>query len=320
MKIITCIKKLLIATSLLSTSVFVNAGNFDVDGCFSCGGENYDVGFEVNFSLEGGVNGTGYLYFGQGEGTTQYMYFKLAEDYVDTAYGVAASAAAGWGKKVHKFKDLIESDKFGNNNDGVQFFNGDGSTLLAEIQVDLLACDEGKTKCISKKKVYDENQIFSSSGNHVVVNGGSAVGGSKGEESEVTDGDASFISAIRTSMDWNVGVAGFDTMDSVTPLANQTNGGWQSYVGYEFEFNSNIFGNLDDLTTDNISNFLALGESHASPPKRELTDDPEIGDKCEPDDDKCFPPTTDIPEPTSLAIFVLGIVGLSLSRRQLRLT
>ena len=66
-----------------------------------------------------------------------------------------------------------------------------------------------------------------------------------------------------------------------------------------------------------MANYLVLGDSHASSGKEVDSPDTHITGRCDPD---CLTTTTitttSIPEPTSWAIFALGIVGLSLSRRQ----
>jgi len=286
---------------ILIIALPVSAGDFTVDGCFECGPEQYTHAFEVNYNLNGNPYAKGYLYFGQadvddgmgGLVSHQFMYFKMAEEYVDTIYGAPAdSLDSGW-TSGHTFKQILTSDALGSSAGYFKFIgqdqdlNGLYITDTTEIAVDLLACVGGKGKeCINGESTY------TSGGWGNVANTGQ-------NDGSVIEGDpGTFIVDVKTSMDNNVKLVGFNTTNSLT-----SNTGWESHVGYEFEFSSNIFGDLDALTTEKLTAMLDLGDSHASPFKIDL-DHPVIG------------PPVDVPEPSSMAIFALGLAGLVATRRK----
>ncbi|WP_019027171.1 PEP-CTERM sorting domain-containing protein [Colwellia piezophila] len=339
MKTIAFIKKFFIATALLSISIVVNAGNFDVDGCFGCNGETYDIGFSVNYKINGIDDANGFLYFGEGSGGKQYLYFMMSEEFIDTTYapnkkkvseinttntdyyfeGDADKAFSSTYKadspkpKFRTFEEILGSDKFGNSKNNEPFVVKHDNVTY-KLEIDLLSCigEDGSSVSNDACKGEKDNSevVYESAGYD-------KTGYKKGGEGSY-DGShpSAIISEIATSMEYNVANNREDDGTFNTKHSLQhTSDNWLMYIGYEFEFNSNIFGDLDSLTKDNISNYLALGDSHASPAKRN-SEGTTIIERCDPE---CLPPT-DIPEPTSFAIFALGIIGLSLSRRQVKLS
>ncbi len=306
---------------VLSLALPISATNFAVDGCFECGTESYSHGFEVNYNINGSP-ANGYLYLGQvGNDNTghQFMYFMMAEAYVDTVYGAPADdPSSGWnntsgkGGNGHSFKDIIESDKLGSDKGGYLTFTTPNAN--AELSIDLLACTGA---CVTSGKGKDKQ--YSNSENY--ASDGWAGNGSRKGDGELKSGSANFIASVQTSMDHNVGLNNFTTEYSLTgsKAGELVNGEqWESHVGYEFEFTSNIFGNLDALTSANLITMLDLGDSHASPAKGDAPP-PTIGTQCRGDDntpDTCGSSTTSVPEPSSMAIFALGIAGLFASKRK----
>lgn len=289
--------KNLLLSFLVSFLIFFSyeaeSGDFVVDGCFECGNESYQVSHDVIFNFDDGSSSLGGLHFGE-DNTGQYLFFMMSEDYVDTTYGTNSTdySPNNTNKfKTHSFHDLLSSDNLGNE-ESLQFFvNGNTTT----VQVDLLACEDS---CDKHATTYSSSNTFISSGTE-------SAGYGLGDGSST--GDVTFIEEIKTSMDYNVGLAGFNTADSLLPVGNE---GWQTYVGYEFKFSPNTFA--DWINPSHIvSDFLALGESHASPPKRELKG------TCIKGDPAC-PNTTQVPEPNSLSLLLLvGVIFLTSRYRRL---
>ena len=298
----------LLSCLILIIALPVSAANFVVDGCFECGNEQYTRTFEVNYNLNGNPYAKGYLYFGQadvddgmgGLVSHQFMYFKMAEEYVDTIYGApAALSGSGW-TSGHTFKEILTSDALGSEGGGNfkfigqdQDLNGLYITETTEIAVDLLACASGGgNECNAGAGTYASGGWGISYNPGLTQNDGSVV---------TPGGDPNtFIVDVKTSMDHNIGLY-MGTNPIIDSLGSGS--GWESHVGYEFEFSSTIFGNLADLTTDSLTAMLDLGDSHASPFKIAL-DNPVIG------------PPIDVPETSSMAIFALGLAGLLASRRK----
>ena len=274
-----------------------NAGNFTVDGCFECGDEeNYQLGYEVLYNFNGGGSGLGGLYFGEDD-DGQYLFFKMAEEYVDTTYGANSTDYSPENPnnfKEHTFKDIIKSDNLGLNQSLSFFVDG----IETKLQIDLLAC---VGSCIIEgsgdNKTYSNSNTFQSSG--FVTSG---FGDADGEAT----GNTSFIENIKTSMDYNASIDGFNTASSLD-LGTAYNGKyWQSYVGYEFMFSPNTFDSW--ISPDHIvSEFLALGESHASPPRADL-DDTTVG--------VCTVGCTSVPEPSSFALLLIAAVALTSTKRK----
>ena len=301
----------LLSCLILIIALPVSAANFVVDGCFECGNEQYTRTFEVNYNLNGNPYAKGYLYFGQadvddgmgGLVSHQFMYFKMAEEYVDTIYGApAALSGSGW-TSGHTFKEILTSDALGSEKGGnFKFIARDPNdpsskgleiTETTEIAVDLLACASGTgNECNAGAGTYASGGWGISYTAGLTQNDGSVV---------TPGGDPNtFIVDVKTSMDHNIGLY-MGTNPIIDSLGSGS--GWESHVGYEFEFSSTIFGNLADLTTDSLTAMLDLGDSHASPFKIAL-DNPVIG------------PPIDVPETSSMAIFALGLAGLLASRRK----
>ncbi|WP_171035613.1 PEP-CTERM sorting domain-containing protein [Colwellia ponticola] len=309
MKNFTFVKNLLITISLLSVGLFANASDFKVDGCLGCGNDNYTVGFNVEFDING-TPANGFLYLGETQGS-QYMYFEMPLEFVDTAYGDEA-LAHGWANKkdpskIRPFDKIIGSDRL----IGFKFPNSGNEV---KVDIDVLACTEA---CIQSKKAYkDSDNTYQSSGYQ-------NTGGKSKSDGDDYNNNADDIFAqqdgkaqIKTTMDYNVGLEGFNSLNSGATGADA--GKWLYHYGFEFEFKTKVFGDdIANLTKDTLANYLVLGDSHASSGKEVDSPDTHITGRCDPD---CLTTTTitttSIPEPTSWAIFALGIVGLSLSRRQ----
>ena len=287
---------------ILLMALPTSAENFNVDGCFECGTENYTHGFEVNYVIDNNI-ANGYLYFGQesvDNVSHQFMYFKMAEAYVDTVYGAPADADdSGW-KKGHSFKDIIESDKLGSK-DGYLTFTIN-NVAEAKLSIDLLACVD---ECLTSGKGKNKNYI---GGQDSFASDGWEGNGKQKGDGDIKNGEPSlFIVDVKTSMDHNVKLDGFNTTNSLTSANLIPGEEWLSYVGYEFEFISNIFGDLDTLTTASLTAMLDLGDSHASP-SRVDAENPTIG--------QTMGSITAVPETSSMAIFALGLAGLLATRRK----
>jgi hypothetical protein len=82
MKLILTFKCVFSCLVLLAMSSFSYADDFGVDGCFGCEGDNYTIGYEVDY----GNAGTGYLYFGEANDGSQRLFLKISEGFVDTTW------------------------------------------------------------------------------------------------------------------------------------------------------------------------------------------------------------------------------------------
>ena len=296
--------KRIAAIGLLTFAGSSAADNFTADGCFECGSESYDLGYTVNFNFDDGSTGEGALYFGQ-DGNTgeQYLFFQMAEEYVDTLYhkDEGHSSVADYANGKRNFGKLVTSDKLGNGSAEALTFNTNHGTY--ELQIDLIACIVSPTDdCRNPDKKYTTDvagREFGSAGYQE-----DSAGFSKSDGTVISQtGDAveDVVLIATSSMDYNAKLAGFTVEHSLQDVANS---GWLTYVGYEFKFAAGTFDNW--ITPDqDISAFLALGESHASPMKKAL-DDTTITNDCI----QGCTPTTDIPEPSSIALFSLATIGL----------
>jgi hypothetical protein len=277
-----------------------NAADFTVDGCFECGSEDYQLGYEVLFNFDDGTVGDGALYFGQDDDGIQYLFFKMAEDYVDTIYSDDKNdtdvSDAGWDlNNARDFKTILLSDKLGNSAADAPLVFHTNNNGTVELQVDLLACVESSGNCGGQ--TWDNNNVDYESGGYEIT----GYGKSDGDIISGTPGD--FILEIESSMGYNAGLDGFNVNKSLT-----TAQGWQNYVGYEFAFKAGTFTNWITPGQD-IASFLDLGESHASPPKKVL-DTTTTGE--------CIEGCTPVPEPNTLALFSLALFGGLYSRRKLK--
>jgi hypothetical protein len=301
------INQFFIGSLLLFISLAASAGNFNVDGCFGCNGETYDVGFNVEFDING-TPANGFLYLGE-SGGSQYMYFEMPLAFVDTAYGDEA-AAHGWKpnknpSKTRPFDKIIGSDRL------IEFrFPNAGNGVLVDI--DVLACTGS---CVKDKKIYDDSQnSYQSSGYESWGKGSKSDGGDYNKNAVDIFAQQDGRAQIRTTMDYNVGLEGFNSLNSGATGNDEDK--WLYNYGFEFEFKTNVFGdNIGELTKETLASYLALGDSHASSGKEVDSPETTITGRCEPD---CLSPK-DVPEPTSLAIFAVVIAGLSFSKYQRKL-
>ncbi len=344
-KTLSFLKKICIATSLLTAAFISNADDFVVDGCFGCGGETYDIGFAIDYD---GFDEIGYLAFGQGV-DGQYMYLKMSEGFVDSTFGTNANAGYGGGGR--SFEKIISSDALGKDGTPLTFSSTDSGIISDKIEVtiDLMSCVNNAAAPEPKKKGkgkggddacknYAEGNEYESAGysqkdDGAYIKSDGSIGG--GDPSEIFGGSIGGKDNIVNSLDYNIANvrkgAGdtFDTSKSYQSIDSEAadyEPNWLMYIGYEFKFTKNVF-NLAALQvsedgkslTDGITTML-LPSSHASPPLAgDNTPTTTVSNCPETDANKCLVTVTDIPEPTSLAIFGLGIVGLVLSRRKLKL-
>jgi len=302
------LKNTLVGILLLFISSFTIAGNFNVDGCFGCDNETYDVGFNVEFDVNGNP-ANGFLFLGQ-SGNTQYMYFQMPLEFVDTAYG-DESLAHGW-SNIRSFDKIIGSDRL------IDFrFPNDGDEI--RVDIDVLACVDDCVKD-KKTKVYDDDlNTYQSSGYE-------DWGGKNKSDGDDYGTDAvDFFSSIKTSMDYNVGLQGFNSLNSGATGSDAEK--WVYHYGFEFEFKENVFAfgqNINGLNANSLSAYLQLGDSHASSAKDGPNTAPTtVGGRCDAD---CLPGSSNAPEltavaePTSIAIFGLAIIILALASRKRRLS
>ncbi|WP_448548043.1 PEP-CTERM sorting domain-containing protein [Thalassotalea fusca] len=296
--------KRILAISTIAFAGSAAADNFKADGCFECDGESYDLGYTVNFNFDDGSTGEGAIYFGQDDSTgEQYLFFKMAEDYVDTIYHETSghSSISDYASGKRDFRTLVQSDKLGNSTGDPLVFNTNLGTY--ELQVDLISCITRPTdNCQSNDKKYTTDiagREFGSAGYNDDTAGYKKSTGTVHSQTGTAIEDV--VLKATSSMDYNAKLDGFTVKHSLQDVENS---GWLTYVGYEFKFAAGTFTNW--ITPDqDISSFLALGESHASPMKK-LLNDTTITDDCI---QGCVP-TTDIPEPGSLALFGLAALGL----------
>jgi len=301
------LKSILVAILLLFISSFAIAGNFNVDGCFGCDNETYDVGFNVEFDVNGNP-ANGFLFLGQ-SGNTQYMYFQMPLEFVDTAYG-DESLAHGW-SNIRSFDKIIGSDRL------IDFRFPNGGDEI-QVDIDVLACID---ECVKNKK----SKVYDDSSNTYQSSGYEDWGGKNKSDGDDYGTDAAgFFSSIKTSMDYNVGLQGFNSLNSGATGSDAEK--WVYHYGFEFEFKENVFAfgqNINGLSANSLSAYLQLGDSHASSAKDGPNTAPTtVGGRCDAD---CLPGPTNAPEltpvtePTSIGIFGLGIIILALASRKRRL-
>jgi len=333
MKLFTPLKRLFFALFFIFSYTCVNASDFVVDGCFGCEGDNYTKGFAIDY----GLTKIGYLAFGNDD-TNQYMYLQMSEDFVDTTFGSNANANYGGGGRT--FEKIISSDGLGKDGTPLTFYPNSNNSDKTEIIVDLMSCKDNygdiKKKDKDKKcKGYDVNNEYESSGytktGYVKAEGEIE----SGTPSSYFGASVGGVDNIATSMDYNVqnvrnGVGGiFDTSKSYQSIDNGAadyESNWLMYIGYEFKFTTKLF-NLAALAvsadgssiSDGVTTML-LPNSHASPSltgsnsaTTTVTDCP-VGQSCTP------PPITEVPEPSTMLIFGLALMGMLTSRRQNKLT
>ncbi len=323
----TKLNKSLLAIGFVISGFSMQASAFVADGKFDAS-EGYSLGFEVSFLVEGGGGATvdgGRLYFGtDAVSGDHFLYFAMPKDFVDNTTGVNA---VGWGSKGHKFKDLLNSDSLGNDGTNAALsFSTTGGAL--DVVLDYLAVSQSTPT------------VFES--------GGAGELGYTKNDGEVLSGDASVITEVATSYEYNIAHFGPNGTNDITQqmiddtagdtknpaagllkdspevasidgdgnyiVADASFADWIFEVGYEVQFEAGTFGDGWTSATEALS-FVSLGESHVSPSKVPFGGST-VGDCILGPEPEC--PGV-VPEPTTLVLLASGLMGVGWTRRRRQL-
>ena len=300
----------------------------------------YDVSFSINYTDEDGKPVLGGTLAFANDGEKQYIYIAHPLGFKDLSYAnndISDLYKVGWnnkqhkdasaavhsehftlalagqqmkfdlgvpGKKVSKKDKITDNEIEGNNVEDGSFFTANDGT-----EISFLSTLNYNSSQLNGGKFYESLGEFY---NHSPQTVNCDVDSQGNEDiNNETSSDPSCY-ALDTTIDINY-------IDGDADNGNDDLIDWQFQFGIEIELSKKLYTTLlKDMEVsvfgvDDNTALVSLNALHASPPKANNCDDPTDG--CEVDIEKN--PPTEVPEPSTLAIFVLalGLLRIQAKRR-----